>query len=113
MTLEELKETAHAMGYNLVLKKPYIPLKACPCGAKRSLTCDYVFDTFTKKSRQAYMCRKCGLRGVYGATNRFAREFWNETVRKKSLELEEQKKQETPNTTWKCQELVNEDVWWR
>lgn len=33
MTLEELKAEANKLGYCLIKKKPYIPIKPCPvCG---------------------------------------------------------------------------------
>ena len=35
MTLEELKAEANKLGYSLIKKKPYIPIKPCPvCGKK-------------------------------------------------------------------------------
>ena len=35
MTLEELKAEANKLGYGLIKKKPYIPIKPCPvCGKK-------------------------------------------------------------------------------
>lgn len=38
MTLEELKAEASKLGYSLIKKKPYIPIKPCPvCGKKSTL----------------------------------------------------------------------------
>lgn len=77
MTFEQLKEEANNLGYKLVKKSTYVPLRKCSCGAKSSVRCYHTFYT------KYYQCIKCNLKGEEGGSYRVARENWNKAVEQK------------------------------
>ena len=75
MDIEELKEEAKKLGYNLIKKKPYVKLLPCPCGNKNSVYFDY-----TKDWQKYATCSKCGFVGSPAKRIYEARENWNKAV---------------------------------
>lgn len=63
MTLEELKVEANKLGYSLIKKKPYVPIKSCPVCGKKGTSVWY--DTVNKRKQR--QCSSCDFEG--GWTN--------------------------------------------
>lgn len=78
MTVEELREEAKKLGYNIVKDIPNIKLEPCPrCGSKRTIEWVHI-DTDRGYTRECYVCE---FRADRGSTKREARENWNKKVR--------------------------------
>lgn len=74
MTVEELKDEAKKLGYNIIkIPEPLEPLLPCVCGRKKP-QCWYGLNFYV------YRCPDCGRAGKSGK-NREARHSWNEMVK--------------------------------
>ena len=74
-TLEELKEIAKNMGYNVLPKKQWTKKFPCTCGNKRFEFRHGVYGVFVK-------CPKCGKRGPDSTNENNANIAWNEMITK-------------------------------
>ena len=77
MTLEELKEEAKKLGYDLIPRKKYISLKPCMCGRKR--LCEW-WDG--RNDVWFYKYPECDREAPGGKTHTEARRKWNEMIEK-------------------------------
>ena len=77
MTIEELKEEARKLGYDVVPKREYERLLPCTCGHNRRerYYCNSASGTYVK-----LVCARCGRR-VEGKTESEAKRNWNKTMR--------------------------------
>lgn len=87
MTLEELKAEANKLGYSLIKKKPYIPIKPCPVCGKKSTHMWY--DAANKKT--ARKCAFCDFEGDWTNGKISVNEAWNNAVERYMEEYEEVK----------------------
>lgn len=87
MTLEELMAEANKLGYSLIKKKPYIPIKPCPICGKKSTHMWY--DTINKKT--ARKCAFCDFEGDWTNGKISVNEAWNNAVERYMEEYEEVK----------------------
>lgn len=88
MTLEELKTEANKLGYSLIKKRPYIPIKPCPVCGKKSTHVWYSTDGKGTK-RQCYFC---DFSGDWTNDKISTTEAWNNAVERYLKEHEEIKK---------------------
>lgn len=72
MTVEELKEEANKLGYNIIPKTTYIPRKKCRCGSRPSV---YFCNGGIIKR-----CNSCGLETKVCKNEKQAHIAWNELV---------------------------------
>ena len=73
MTFEELKQEAKRQGYNLTKAEPYIRFMPCTCGFNRRRVCH-------SPEGYEFECMRCGKTGGIGATEKQAKQFWNEMI---------------------------------
>lgn len=86
MTLEELKAEANKLGYSLIKKKPYIPIKPCPvCGKKCT---NLWYGTGGKGTMR--QCSFCDFEGDWTNKKISVNEAWNNAV---ELYLKEHKEE--------------------
>lgn len=85
MTFEELQKEAKRQGYSLIKKKPYVKFERCICGHNSHLI---GYDSRTNHVR--YVCAYCHLKGPYGPTRSAAKDLWNDMIRAKKGETDEQ-----------------------
>lgn len=87
MTLEELKAEASKLGYSLIKKKPYIPIKPCPvCGKK----CTNLWYGVGGKGTMR-QCSFCDFEGDWTNEKISVNEAWNDAVERYLKEYEEVK----------------------
>lgn len=87
MTLEELKAEASKLGYSLIKKKPYIPIKPCPvCGKKSTIVW---YGTVGKGTMR--QCSFCDFAGDWTNKKIPTTEAWNNAVERYLKEHEEVK----------------------
>lgn len=87
MTLEELKTEASKLGYSLIKKKPYIPIKPCPvCGKKCT---NLWYGTGGKGTMR--QCSFCDFAGDWTNEKIPTTEAWNNAVERYLKEHEEVK----------------------
>ena len=77
MTVDELKEEAKKLGYNVVKRQEWIKLKPCKCGRKRI---DQWVDWSHHEASIYYKCPQCGRKSEGCRTEREARIAWNNIV---------------------------------
>lgn len=82
MTLEELKAEANKLGYSLIKKKPYTPIKPCPVCGKRGTSVWYGQDGTQRR------CSFCDFSGDWTNGKISVNESWNNAV-ERYLEKEE------------------------
>lgn len=85
MTLEELKHEANKLGYSLIKKKPYVPIKPCPVCGKKSTHVWY--DTVNKETKR--QCPFCDFAGDWINGKVSVNEAWNNAVERYLKEHEE------------------------
>lgn len=78
MTLEELKAEANKLGYSLIKKKPYIPIKPCPVCDKKCTSVWYG-QRGIGTQRQ---CSFCDFEGDWTNEKISVNEAWNNAVEK-------------------------------
>lgn len=77
LTFEELKDAAGKLGYSLVKKKTYIPLKPCPiCGKKYTET----WYTMGEPRGQFRKCGNCDFRSNVVEKKSDLNQAWNDAV---------------------------------
>ena len=77
LTFDELKYAAEKLGYNLVKKKEYIPLKPCPiCGKKRT----EIWYSMSEPRGDFRKCKNCEFKGGIVAKKRDLNQAWNDAV---------------------------------
>lgn len=77
LTLEELRDAAEKLGYSLVKKKTYIPLKPCPiCGKKRTET----WYSMTEPRGDFRKCENCDFKGGIVQKKGDLNQAWNDAV---------------------------------
>ncbi len=78
MTVEELKATAKAMGYNIIPIRKYIKLLPCRCGCNRR---EHWVGTDGEHGEwgEILKCPKCGF-NVWGKNEREVVKNWNSAV---------------------------------
>ena len=87
MTLEELKTEANKIGYCLIKKKPYIPIKPCPvCGKKCTIVWYGQRGIGTKRQ-----CSFCDFEGDWTNEKISVNEAWNDAVERYLKEHNEEK----------------------
>lgn len=87
MTLEELRAEANKLGYSLIKKKPYIPIKPCPiCGKKCTSVWYGTGDKGTIRQ-----CSSCDFEGDWTNEKISVNEAWNNAVERYMEEHEEVK----------------------
>lgn len=87
MTLEELKTEANKLGYSLIKKKPYIPIKPCPvCGKKGTSVWYGQRGVGTQRK-----CSFCDFEGDWTNEKISVNEAWNNAVERYLKEHEEVK----------------------
>ena len=87
MTLEELKAEASKLGYSLIKKKPYIPIKPCPiCGKKCT---NLWYGTGGKGTMR--QCSSYDFAGDWTSEKSSVNEAWNNAVERYLKEHEEVK----------------------
>lgn len=74
MTLEELKAEANKLGYCLIKKKPYIPIKPCPVCGKRGTSVWY------GQAGTQRRCSFCDFDGDWTNEKISVNEAWNDAV---------------------------------
>lgn len=72
MTVDELKQTANEMGYNIIKKQEYVRFLPCKCGCNKR---EHWYGVH-KDDAYIYICRNCGAR-VEGRTEKEAKLNWN------------------------------------
>lgn len=77
MTVDELKEEAKKLGYNVIKRQERIKLKPCKCGRKRI---DQWIDWIHREANIYYKCPQCGRQSEKCETEREARIAWNDMV---------------------------------
>ena len=87
MTLEELKAEANKLGYDLIKKKPYIPIKPCPVCGKKSTS---VWHGQRGKGT-IRQCSFCDFAGDWTNEKIPTTEAWNNAVERYLKEHEEVK----------------------
>ena len=87
MTLEELKTEASKLGYSLIKKKPYIPIKPCPVCGKKGTSVWY--GTGGKGTMR--QCSFCDFAGDWTNEKIPTTEAWNNAVERYLKEHEEEK----------------------
>lgn len=76
MTFDELKIEANKLGYNLVKKKLYIPIKPCPvCGKKGTSVWHGPWGVGTRRQ-----CSFCNFEGDWTNEKSSLNEAWNNAV---------------------------------
>lgn len=76
-TFEELKNAAEKLGYILVKKRTYIPLKPCPiCGKK----CTEIWYSFAEPKGDFRKCVNCEFRSDPVAKKSDLNQAWNDAV---------------------------------
>lgn len=78
MTLEELKTETNKLGYNLIKKKSYIPIKPCPLCGKKSTNVWYGQRGVGTQRR----CSFCGFKGDWTNEKISVNKAWNNAVEK-------------------------------
>lgn len=74
---DDLKAAAEKLGYTLVKKKAYVPLKPCPvCGKKRTTVWCLMADTRCEFRK----CESCGFRGDTVTKSSDLNQAWNDAV---------------------------------
>lgn len=75
ITIEELKAEASKLGYSLIKKKPYIPIKPCPvCGKKGT-------SVWHGKDGTQRRCSFCDFRGDWTNNKKISvNKVWNNAV---------------------------------
>lgn len=77
LTLEELKDAAAKLGYSLVKKKTYIPLKPCPvCGKKHTET----WYSMAEPRGNFRKCENCEFKGDVVQKKGDLNQAWNDAV---------------------------------
>ena len=88
MTLEELKVEANKLGYKLIKKKPYTPIKPCPvCGKK----CTHIWYSAIRGMGTKKQCYFCDFAGDWTNEKIPVEEAWNNAVERYLKEHEEVK----------------------
>ena len=87
MTLEELKSEANKLGYGLIKKKPYIPIKPCPVCGKKSTSVWYG----QRGKGTMRQCSFCDFAGDWTNEKIPTTEAWNNAVERYLKEHEEVK----------------------
>lgn len=87
MTLEELKAEANKLGYCLIKKKPYIPIKPCPVCGKKSTSVWYG----QRGKGTMRQCSFCDFAGDWTNEKIHTTEAWNNAVEMYLKEHEEVK----------------------
>lgn len=83
MTLEELKTEASKLGYSLIKKKPYIPIKPCPVCGKKGTSVWYGLAGTQRR------CSFCDFKGDWTDNRKISiNKAWNDAV-ERYLEKEE------------------------
>ena len=72
MTVDELKQTANEMGYNIIKKQKYVRFFPCKCGCNKREPWYGVH----KDDAYIYICKNCGAR-AQGRTEKDAKLNWN------------------------------------
>ena len=85
MTLEELKAEANKLGYSLIKKKPYIPIKPCPICGKKSTSVWYG----VRGKGMMRQCSFCDFEGDWTNGKTSVNEAWNNAVERYLKEHEE------------------------
>lgn len=76
-TFDDLKAAAEKLGYTLVKKKAYVPLKPCPaCGKKRTTVWYLMADTRCEFRK----CVSCDFRGDTVTKSSDLNQAWNDAV---------------------------------
>lgn len=86
MTLEELKAEANKLGYGLIKKKPYIPIKPCPVCGKKSTSVWYG----QRGKGTMRKCSFCDFAGDWTNEKIPITEAWNNAVERYLKEHEEE-----------------------
>ena len=77
LTFEELRDAAEKLGYTLVKKKTYVPLKPCPiCGKKHTA----VWYTMAEPRGQFRKCENCDFRSKVVEKKSNLNQAWNDAV---------------------------------
>lgn len=77
LTFEELRDAAEKLGYTLVKKKTYVPLKPCPiCGKKHTA----VWYTMSEPRGQFRKCENCDFRSNVVEKKSDLNQAWNDAV---------------------------------
>ena len=87
MTLEELKAEANKLGYGLIKKKSYIPIKPCPVCGKKSTRIWYG----QRGKGTMRQCSFCDFAGDWTNEKIHTTEAWNNAVERYLKEYEEVK----------------------
>lgn len=77
LTFEELKDTVEKLGYILVKKKTYIPLKPCPICGKKHIE---IWHSASEPQGNFGKCKNCEFKSSVVTKKSDLNQAWNDAV---------------------------------